>query len=228
MTANCYKKRIENFTAKLRKHDDVARTNVLSHKKTIPISLFGIVVVLVCAWLFGLFTTLSVALVETLVNVNIALFGFFLAFAVYIYNSYESRINKLELSIVCYEQELIYATDWRIKSKFNAVISIYNKKVDGLRDRRDKSSHLIILTAFVLLLSLTFSLVFLGAIYADTTATRMFHFEPVSFRGQVLLYTILSCLTFGIIMIFILVVNISRKYPPDKTQKGATDAQQSS
>jgi hypothetical protein len=236
MTANRYKKRVRNFTAKIENHvnDTVAKvekyvidvaTNILKHK--IVVSLFVIGVTLICAWLFGLFTTLSDAVIETLVNVNIALFGFFLAFAVYTYNSYESRINKLELSIKCYKEKSRYAANGINRAKFSALIRVCTSQTNGLRKRRAESSRLIILTAFVLLLSLALSLVFLGSMYADTSATRVVHFEPASLMGQVLLYTILSCLTFGIITIFILVLTISKKYiPTENTQDEDARAQQ--
>jgi hypothetical protein len=218
MEANDDKKKEESFATKLEDY-------VLKHKK--PIYLFSIIVTLLCALLLGLFTAISVTFVEILVNVNIALFGFLLAFTVYIYNSYESRINKWELELKCYEQKAKYAIGKKNKDKFEALQDIYTPRVTGLRERRKEISHLIVFAAFVLLLSLALLLSFLGAMYADTSTTRVVYFEPVSLMGQVLLYTILSCLIFGLITVFILVVNISRKYDIENNQTKATGVQSS-
>jgi len=221
MEVNGDKKEETSFTAKIGDY-------VLRHKKAIY--LISISTTLFCAWLLGLFATISVTVVEVLINVNIALFGFLLAFAVYIYNSYESRINNWELKIKCYEQEEIYATNHRHQAKFRALVNIYKFHTDGLRERRKKTSYLIISAAFILLLSLYLSLSFLGAMYADTSTTRVVYFEPVSLMGRVLLYTILTCLTFGLITMFILVVTISNKYDTVKknTQTETTGVQQKS
>lgn len=220
MTKKLQKNRTQNCADKFNKRFNDAVVKFLKHKKAITVVLSF--VTLICIWLFGFFATPSNDAVQTLMDLNVALLGFFGVYSVYIYTSYDTRISKLDIQIKCHKVDVEYA-EGNIKDRFNELINVCTSEVEGLKLRRNRISRLIMLSASFLLLSLVFSLTLLGSMYTnlDTTSrTSLLYFSPVSSTGTVLLYAILLCLTLGIIAVFTFILTVGRKYPTDEKQNG--------
>ena len=155
---------------------------------------------------YNAFMIPSVSLAQNLMSLTATLLSFFAMFAIYLLNSFSSRIHTLKEKIESNEIVMRHRQNQvDLKLELN---KFFEKELQKLMHRRAEALGIVLLTSVFLFSSLMFSFTLVSSLESDTDM-RVYS-APSWFGKQAVLFISMFCLIVGVGLVLRLLILITK------------------